>query len=324
MRNSILLADLHLNTNPRDAYRWELFMWLGKECKKAKASRVFILGDLTDDKDRHTSVLVNSVVQALTGLVEYAELEELIVLRGNHDGIDAEWPYFRFLNELPRIRFVHEPEAFDRMLLLPHSRDPIDDWGNYDFSTYDCVLAHVTMQGSLAENGQELQGVSTSTFKHARKVWSGDVHVPQVRGKVEYVGSPYHVRFGDKFVPRCVWLDAKGAAHDLHFPSPRRWMLNFEDEKSAVRKGDQVKVRVKLTRSEYGQWKDRKKEVEEWAKRASAELVSVELVPTADKGKPMGKPKPTKSKTPQELLDEFCRKSKVTAAVAKAGKEMLE
>jgi len=327
MRNVILTSDLHLTTAPRDEYRWGLFQWLGDECKEHKVRYVYILGDLTDAKDFHSSALVNMVVQALTGLVEYADLTCINILRGNHDSAtDPEWPYFRFLNEIPSVAFIHELTQDGVALWLPHTRDA-NDWKWLNMRKFTEVFAHATVSGAVAENEQVLEGIPLSVFKGAGKVWSGDIHVPQTRGNVEYIGAPYPIRFGDKFKPRVVWIDDDGKPHDLHYPCLRRWMIEARDDRDlvgfAVRRGDQVKVRVPLARSEYGQWKEAKQMVETWARDQKVDLISVELVPLLDKGKPTKKPTMQKRKSPEELFNEYCTRAKIAPTVAAAGRKML-
>lgn len=336
MRNSILTSDLHLTTNPRDEYRWELFPWLAEQCRKKKARWLYILGDLCDAKDNHPSSLVNSVVQALLGLVEAADLDRLVILRGNHDGVDPDWPYFRFLGEFPKVKFIATPqrmwnsEPSADVFLLPHSRSPSKEWDDVvraQWSRCSCVLAHVTVQGAEAENEKRLDGVSVSVFAKARKVWSGDVHVPQVRGKVEYVGAPYPIRFGDSFKPRVVWLDDRGKAHDLYFPTIARRLLDLEPPIKALpslRRGDQVKVRVHLSRSEYGRWRELKEGIREGASSAGIDLVAVELVPKQEDARSSAKPSKLMRVQPNRLFAEFCKHAKVDIETSKVGKALME
>lgn len=332
MKDALMTSDLHLTTNPRDVYRWELFPWLAERAKRLRVRRLYVLGDLTDAKDHHPSLLVNQVVQAICGVIEHADLEQVVILRGNHDGIDPEWPYFRFLNELPRVRFFFEPNQYDKILLLPHSRDPETEWkGIEKWKGVDTILMHATVEGAEAENGQKMLGVSTRLIRQfkAKKIWSGDVHVPQKHGPVEYVGSPYPVHFGDSFRPRVVHLNDRGVAEDLFPPTIRRLMLDIQspDELEAVRTkaGDQAKVRVRLERAEYGLWRDHKAAVLKWAERKRVELASVELLPsqsaveTAQRVAANGR-----TRDPHQLFLEYCKAADVDDDLREAGKEMLE
>ncbi|RPI87194.1 MAG: hypothetical protein EHM40_23155, partial [Chloroflexi bacterium] len=79
----LVTSDLHLTDRPRDAHRFGLFKWLAKKQRKHGVKATFILGDITDKKDNHSSALVNRVVNELTQLEP-----PVYVLKGNHDFID--------------------------------------------------------------------------------------------------------------------------------------------------------------------------------------------------------------------------------------------
>jgi len=332
MKDSILTSDLHLTTSPRDAYRWGLFPWLAEQAKKLRVRRLIILGDLTNAKDHHPSLLVNQVVQAVQGVIEYANLEETLILRGNHDGVDPEWPYFRWLNELPRVRFIYGPQTMTigdrRVTLLPHSRAPGDEWEAAVRVPVDTVLMHATVEGAEAEGGQHLLGLSPDFVRKfkAKNIWAGDVHVPQKCGPVQYIGAPYPIRFGDSFRPRVVHLNHRGEDFSLFPPTIRRLMLHVSDpdELAAVitRKGDQAKVRVRMERSQYGRWKAWKSAVHKWAHQQRVELVSVELVPQPSQSVPQRKPTPTTS--PKQLFLDYCRQAEVGKELRESGRTILE
>lgn len=337
MRNALLTSDLHLTTKPIDSYRWELFPWLAEEAKRRRVRRLFVLGDLTDAKDHHPSLLVNQVVQAACGVIEHAGLEELVVLRGNHDGVDPEWPYFRFLNELPRVAFIFEPDLCDFggecAVMLPHSRRPEEDWRAMRDTKAPDAFMHATVQGAEAEGGQRLlgDGLSTRFVRSfaAKKIWSGDVHVPQRCGPVEYVGSPYPVRFGDSFRPRVVYLNDRGVPEDLYPPTIRRLMLDVTDPSDLNRvrtaAGDQAKVRVRLERSQYGLWHDHKAAVQRWAERKRVELASVELVPSQSAQEVATRvTKATAKRDPRQLFLDYCAAADVSDELRESGKELLD
>ena len=53
---TLLTSDLHLTDRPNDAYRWD---FLSKWLWGIRFDSLVILGDLTEEKDCHSSVLVN-------------------------------------------------------------------------------------------------------------------------------------------------------------------------------------------------------------------------------------------------------------------------
>ena len=210
------------------------------------------------------------------------------ILMGNHDYLRAGHAYFEFLSVLEGVRFITAPrddgEAGGPLtLFLPHTKDPRADWAGMDFSHFSYIFMHQTAPGSVASNGQKMDGEALPSLK-GPKVYSGDIHVPQVCGDIEYIGSPYHVHFGDKFKPRAVLLDKRGRAHDLHFETLSRVTLTVESiedlhlEVKFLKPGDQVKVRIKLTQADKHQWHVLRREVVEVLKRHQVELHDIELV----------------------------------------------
>ena len=334
--NWLLLTDLHLTALARDEYRWGLFQWLINKTEQGYgALSIFILGDLTDAKDFHSAQLINRLVENLVKLYRGTRALEIVILRGNHDGVDPGCPYFRFLRHFPFIKYIETPFAYEvdglNLQLLPHSRDPETDWHDADLHRADIVLAHVTVTGAVSENGMPLQGTPAALFRttHA-KIYSGDVHVPQKIGKVEYVGAPYPIRFGDKFKPRCVLLNRGKIIEEWHYPTIQRHMLTVshskELEKLAVglRKADQVKVRIRLGAERYSEWPAYKKQVISFCAEHEVELFGVELVSNKKPTISVSLPAQTSARTHQEILHMHCEQNKLDAHTAAVGKELLD
>lgn len=256
---AIICSDLHLTANPADEYRWGLFSWLAQQGASYDAKSIAILGDLTDAKDYHSADLVNNVVRHLTVL---SWLFDVRILMGNHDYLKGGHAYFQFLNELPRVRFFTKPtdtgDEGEMCLWLPHSKNPGADWKTIDMTHFRYIFMHQTIKGAKASNGQLMDGESLPDLSNLGKIYSGDIHVPQVIGPIEYVGSPYHVHFGDRFRPRCILLREDGSTKDLRFPTINRITVDVESvadlASERLHAGDQVKVRAHLQRSELHDW----------------------------------------------------------------------
>lgn len=278
---AILAADLHLTANPIDAYRWGLFPWLAREGASARAETLVLLGDLTDAKDYHPAELVNRVVREVVGLRE--AFGHVIILKGNHDELKAGNMYFQFLEALDGVEVVSAPREIDlgwRSMFLPFTRAPAKDWAGLDLSPCEYVFLHQTLKGAVASNGQRMEGELLPALGPG-KAYSGDIHVPQVIGGVEYVGSPYHVHFGDNFAPRCVLL-GNGWARDLHYPSIKRVTLDIAGEDglqqiARLAAGDQVKVRMHLSESERHGWREWRHWVMEACQHQGVMLCGLEL-----------------------------------------------
>jgi hypothetical protein len=262
----LLTSDLHFTDRPADAYRFEVFDWIKELCIKELVDIVCILGDLTDMKDRHSAKLVNRIVEELKKL---SDKVDVVLLKGNHDYIDENLPFFYFLRSQGRITYVSDITEIRygsrfSMVGVGHRRD---DFTLQDVlaspkvtRTPDIVLIHQTIAGSLMSNGYRLDhgGQADDWENKEVKVFSGDVHVPQKVGPITYVGCPYVVRFGDTYDPR-VLLWEEGEVTSVSCDEfVRRMVVTIKDpadlEDLDLRANDQIKVRIRLPRTRYADW----------------------------------------------------------------------
>jgi len=255
-----MATDLHLTDNPREAYRFMVFPMIVNLTKNCNVSYCFLLGDMTDKTDRHSSRLVNELVPHIQRLANKCEV---FILRGNHDYVDPKCPYFKFLEEIEHVHYIIEPTRIKldetKVYLLPHTRHPEIDWKGLELNKADIVFMHQTLTGAKAENGRALEGEDVSLLSGCKEVYSGDVHVPQQMGNITYVGSPYHVHFGDSFTPRILIRDEDGKkirSASVDFPS--RLMLNVisiaDLETRDFKRGDQCKLNVVVTSEQWPEW----------------------------------------------------------------------
>lgn len=260
---ALLTADLHLVADPSCEYRWRIFEWLAQTIKEEKVRSLCLLGDLTDKKDYHPSELVNRIVFELNRIPDECDI---FMIPGNHEWMKEGHEFFKFLRLKKNVRYFTEPSEDGvvdgvRALFLPFTKTPAKDWAKLDPSEFmDYVFMHQTIAGAISSNGMEMEGEDLPDLKSWPKIYSGDIHVPQKIGPVEYVGSPYHVHFGDNFIPRTVLIEKGGRAIDLHMKSPRRVSIKasgIDDLTSQLlflKPGDHVKVTIELTRAEKHEW----------------------------------------------------------------------
>jgi len=278
----LLTSDLHLTSVVEDEYRWEFLEWLLSEIVPS-VDMVFVLGDLTDAKDKHPAALVARVTDYV---VRFAKQCPLFILKGNHDYIDPSTPFFGFLDHVHRrATFVVKPHYVDLgsrrngIWLLPHTRDKANDWcAEYFQSRYTFI--HECVVGARASNGVRMQaGVEPQYFKNARaRIFSGDIHVPQRVGKVTYVGAPYPIRFGDTYAPRVILLDTKAKTmRSVAIPnSVRKCSLHIRSVKDLssadLRAGDHVKVKYIGRKGQTVDWATVSEQVASVVEHAGAHL----------------------------------------------------
>lgn len=288
---ALLTADLHLVVDPACAYRWELFPWLRQTIKDERVKTLCILGDMVDRKDNHPAALVNRLCDELQKTIKETGVE-IIAMPGNHDWLKEGEEFWAFLRHMDGIHYPvtpweHPDPKGALALFLPFSRDPKREWAELrTLDQYDFVFMHQTINGAIASTGERLKGEDLpDIFDGVGKIYSGDIHVPQIVEGVEYVGSPYHVHFGDNFKPRVVLLETIGRAADLHIPNmPHRVTLTVRsvaklwDELGALKRGDQVKVRIELRPEERYEWAATRRAAVDMVRDEGMLLHGVELI----------------------------------------------
>jgi len=330
----IVTTDLHLSDRPRDAYRWPIFDWLAKQQQKHKVDATFILGDLTDRKDNHSSALVNRVIDELLKLKP-----PVYILRGNHDGIDHSNPFFRFLQTIEGLDFVVEPTVVEGMLeqgvaMIPHQPDQaaLDRACGIVRPKMAGVMMHQTLDGAMAETGTHLTGLRASLVEAKRPLrwYSGDVHSPQALNcGLTYVGAPYHVRFGDGYEPRVLLVG--NTETDLHFPCLKKWTFYVKGADpllpprvlSDTKKGDHVKIIVTLPPEEVVGWAAVKRRILDTCREMEVQVFGIELEIEGSREQGEVRSDPVHTKTPVDIYEAFCAHEKIADNIKEVGEEFV-
>jgi DNA repair exonuclease SbcCD nuclease subunit len=281
--SKLFFSDPHWTDNPLESYRFDFVDWLIPFFIPNNISQIYILGDLTEKKDRHSEWLINKIESIIYALSNYAEV---FIITGNHDCISKST--FKFLGKYNNVNFYDEPEVDtdEDILFLPYTKTPTKDWEDFrnHWTDFKFILMHQTVDGSYTHNGYILSSdLKSSYFDYAPGVtiFSGDIHTPQKIGNVEYIGSPYPVYFGDEQKGRVVIIRDDGTREDLAFPTIKRHMLNvssLEELKGVeIRENDQVKIRVILTQDSLHTYLNIKDDISTYIDEIGAKLVTIEL-----------------------------------------------
>lgn len=322
----LLTGDLHLTDRAKDEYRFGVFPWLNEQQKKYNVDATFLLGDLTDKKDCHSAKLVNRIISELGKLTK-----PVIILKGNHDYIDPENPFFRFLDVLNGVAFVSKPESIEGVMCIPHIRDEnefVKACHDAKATKPDYLFLHQCIDGAVSESGAPLTGFKTSAIADVAPrygCYAGDIHKPQKVGPVQYVGAPYHIRFGDNFDPRALLLD-NGKEVNLYYECPRKWAITIRGPEDILRnkalfEGDQIKLTVEMTREEAGEWKSVKAKVIEACKQKGLEVTGPDLKIS---GLTIQRDRiSTEKATPRDVVASFCNVEKLSQARKQVGLDFV-
>jgi DNA repair exonuclease SbcCD nuclease subunit len=331
--STLVTADLHLTDNPRDSYRHDAMETLRNIAVEQKANRVLLLGDLTEEKDRHGAWLVNRVVDHL---YELSRICEVIVLTGNHDYLLADSPFYQFTRRIEGIRWINQPTRLEwrslgACLFLPHTPNWQRDWEGVPLDDNDWVFAHQTFKGTVSDNGHVLEhGVPTNIFGKCQVI-AGDVHTPQKVGNyITYVGAPYTVDFGDDYEPRVLMLGVtpKGYSQVQSIPVPgaQKRLIEFDgllDVHKGANEGDIVKVRVKLKDNDYARWAEIRQDVKAVCEKLG--LIVHMIQPVVEKQeRRIAKQMARSRRADDYLLRQYVKSRGIDAATAKVGLALLQ
>lgn len=260
---TLLTTDLHISGKAADAYRWKIFPWLSQTLKQYEIDRLIILGDLTEQKDGHTSHLVNKFV---SNLVQLGQLCDIVIIRGNHDGLTPETPFFAFTDKLRHISWISLPRRIGNEMFLPHTLD-YREWEDYADDFKDCSIfyCHQTFVGAVSEQGYKFPGgVPLDLFPRGARIYSGDIHKPQTIGHLTYVGAPYTIRYGDNFDPRVILLEGD-REQSIPVPGVQKRLIDINSPSQLLPQHanpqDLVKIRVHLTGESCPHWSEYREEI---------------------------------------------------------------
>ena len=329
----LLTADLHLTDKDEDLYRWDVFVHILEWAKANKGGTVIIAGDLCDRKDRHSSVLVNMLIDVLQEIRDAATIT-IYVMKGNHDEPLNGPPYWRSLSAVPGIVFVEKPTFVKgRLLLLPFAEDPKEDWAGQNLSTARAIIMHQTVTGVMGNNGHQLVNDKMPQLPDI-PIYSGDIHNPQIvvlenGATVRYIGAPHHVKFGDAYQPRYIVLNdnfEQIIIQNLYPPSKHMIEAYSIDEirRRDTKPGDMACVRYFMHAKEIGNWPAILEGIKDWATRFEITLARVE--PVLDGVAPVA---PTEAPddlltTPQAILNAFFDEENVPIELRNVGTQLLQ
>lgn len=334
----LVTADIHLSDNPRDAYRHRFMDKLATLIDRHIVDAIVVLGDLTEEKDRHSASLTNQVV---SHLVKWAELCNVVLLRGNHDALDPSVPFFKFSEHIEGITWVNVPtdnigawpSQLGKALFLPYTSNYKRDWATFDFTEYNWIFCHNMFTGAAIGNGRTGEGIPIDVFKGTRAtVIAGDVHIPQQVGdsRIHYVGAPYTVDFGDSYKPR-VFVLSPNEYRSIPVSGPQKRLVEITsvgdlESREVLRhlsEGDILKVRVSIAPSDHAKWSEIQQAVRKWA--AGHEFVINAVQPNiVHSERPSARRKLRSATSDEELIDGYAKLRAIDAVTVKVGKRLME
>lgn len=332
--NIIKTSDWHLTDGKDDGYKFDFFPWLKQQIIEHRIDRVDFLGDLTEKKDKHCSDLLNRITDEIIGI---AKLCPVVILKGNHDYVDSDTPFFHFLRHIPNITYVSEPTVIDGELFLPHAKDPEEGWDWKKLSRrlrkIHTLNLHQTLIGSKVPNGHTLEhGISFDLFKgFDGDIYSGDIHMPQEVKGVTFVGTPYPVYFGDHFEGRVLLLKDFEES-ELNYPCLCKHSIKiahpYELKDIDLYEGDQAKITLELHPSDSSKWPEYRKDIQQYLEEVGVHLFGIQLtiekVNNKRERKRRNADRINKAEAPEKILNRFVKKEELSKQHLKVAEGLMD
>lgn len=324
----LVTGDWHFSDNPRDEYRHQWQKKLRAMVKKHNVTRTIVLGDICEKKDYHSAALVNRVVGHFARL---ARLCSVIVLKGNHDYVSEDSPFYEFLKRIPNVTWIGIPtDMIDVGLFLPHTNDWQRDWAKIKLSDHKWIFAHQTFEGARVGT-RKLKGVRTDLFHPDSTIISGDIHQPQQIGyNLFYVGAPYTVDFGDDYEPRVILID-KGKRQSIPCSGPQKRLFTVDTKGSVLKltgtndhdhEKDILKIMVKLEKKDQPDWINIKNKIKSMFEDDGYVVHSV--LPLMDKSPTVHRLAKRQARTDKQLLQDYAVQQGMDERVLKTGLFIME
>jgi DNA repair exonuclease SbcCD nuclease subunit len=224
MSKALIFSDLHLHAHKDRIDRLQdcvkTLEWIFETAKSHNCRYIFFLGDLFHERSK---IDVLNYLKAFEVFMKYAYKKiDVYLLVGNHDMYHKEkWDVnsIKPFTAIQNVHIIEKPKAlkFDDCLIdwLPHTENPIKelaDLAQQHNGAGDVLLAHIAINGAMTntfygvksdvitEYDNEMMPVDIGILKDYKRVFLGHYHGAQnLNSKVEYIGSPLQLSFGEAF-----------------------------------------------------------------------------------------------------------------------------
>jgi len=207
--NIFMISDLHfgvrsnslewLNNHKNFFYNFYI-PYLKKNLKKGDV--LWILGDWFDNRQLLDIYVMNTSIDIIISLSQILPVYFLI---GNHDIYKK---YDTDVNSVAAFRHIPNVFVFEKPTIVTNNRSTIFimPWvGNKEeeekyilANPTDYIFAHTDIAGFQYDNNRIInRGIDVSEIKTLKRLFSGHIHKRQEKGKLLYIGCPYHTKRSD-------------------------------------------------------------------------------------------------------------------------------
>jgi DNA repair exonuclease SbcCD nuclease subunit len=271
MNNEVLLfSDAHVHPHKRRNERLEdclnTLKWVFQVAEEREIDNILFGGDLFHDRQKIEVYTYQRTFETLSEALNKRKIQ-LYLLLGNHDlwyndntNISSVIPF----GSLPGVHVIANPTrlniAGSNWDFIPFTHDPISTLeelkgmeGKPEYAlghiAIDGAILHGTQQADVAiEHDGDMVTVSASLFDHYKHTFLGHYHAEQrVNSKVEYIGSPLQLSFGEAFQEKHIIVfngKTKKKEYIENTFSPKHLIISANERDKYDLKGNFVQIRV--------------------------------------------------------------------------------
>lgn len=270
MSKVLLFSDLHVHPHKRRQERLEDCLkaldWVFDVADQEDIQSILFGGDLFHDRQRIEVFTYQRTFETLIKRLS-SNKYKLYLLLGNHDiwyNDDTSISSVIPLSSLPGVKIISKPERLkiegSYWDFIPFTHNPIVTLeelkampGNPEYAlghiAVDGAILHGSQQADVAiEHDGDMVTISPSLFDHYKHTFLGHYHAEQrVSNKVEYIGSPLQLSFGEAFQQKHI-IAFDGKTGDRNYIenkfSPKHLIIGMSEREKYDLEGNFVQIRV--------------------------------------------------------------------------------
>jgi len=223
---ALIFSDLHCHQHKNSQSRLEdcieVLEWIFNTAKSNNIDLIIFCGDLFHDRSKIDILTYQRVFETFQKHLCCDDSPEIYLLLGNHDlfyyeskEVSSVYP----LSSINKVKIISKPSVVDirnyKVGFLPYTHDPINDLKQISLwemkeNKYKVLFGHIAVHGALfnltygTKSDVQIEGdagmtvVTPDIFDNYDRVFLGHYHAAQdLNHKVEYVGSPLQLSFGE-------------------------------------------------------------------------------------------------------------------------------
>jgi DNA repair exonuclease SbcCD nuclease subunit len=262
MSKALIFSDLHLHAHKDRVDRLEncveVLHWIFRTAKERNCDYIFFLGDLFHEREKIDVLNYLRTFECfMEHMIKDAANRDVYLLVGNHDMyLKHRWDVnsVKPLTAIPRVHLIDKPTSTElggrRIDWMPHTDNPVKELNALKKATGgagDILFGHMSVHGALlnifygtkadviVEYDNDMVPVDVSIFEDWKMTMLGHYHGAQkLNDKVEYVGSPHQLTFGEAFQEKHIILldlDTLEKEYIVNNFSPKHYILSPQDIK---------------------------------------------------------------------------------------------